>query len=103
MASARFLLEARILGGEESGLIIELLRPGKEPWRMPLPEDLMRGQAVHLLVDYVTAQFLVDLPKEGIRLGWESIYALVRTTLAEALEQTIRQEDALPPHPPFAA
>ena len=38
------------------------------------------------LVDFVTAQFLVDVPAAGIKLGWETIYALVRTALMETDE-----------------
>ncbi len=86
MANARVLMEVRIVGRLAGGRAIEITRPGKKPWAAALPVVLDQGQATAALVDYVTAQYLVDLPKESIRLGWETVYALVRTALMEANE-----------------
>jgi hypothetical protein len=85
MANARLLMEARIMGVEGNSRCIELLRPGKAPWRLGLPASLDQGQVTPALVDYVTVQYLVDLPAEGVRLGWETVYALVRAALEESL------------------
>ncbi|MBD2722587.1 hypothetical protein [Hymenobacter armeniacus] len=63
---------------------MEISRPGREPWRVELPAALDQRENTTELVDYVTAQYLVQLPAESIRLGWETIYALVRTALADA-------------------
>ena len=78
------LMDARVTGRPGEGRVMEITRPGKGPWRMMLPAELDRDGAMPALVDYVTAQYLVELPTESIRLGWETIYALVRTALAEA-------------------
>ena len=51
---------------------------------VPKTAWLDRDGAMPALVDYVTAQYLVELPTESIRLGWETIYGLVRSTLMEA-------------------
>ncbi len=80
------LMGARVGGKPGEGRTIEITRPGKAPWRTVLPAELDRGGAIPALVDYVTAQYLVELPTESIRLGWETIYGLVRTTLMEADE-----------------
>ncbi len=77
------LMGARVAGRPGQGRTMEITRPGKAPWRTLLPAELDRDGATPALVDYVTAQYLVDLPKEGLRLGWETIYGLVRTTLME--------------------
>lgn len=86
MATARMLMGAKVAGKPGRGRTIEITRPGKAPWRTVLPAELDRDGALAALVDYVTAQYLVELPTESIRLGWETIYGLVRTTLAEAGE-----------------
>lgn len=85
MANARVLMEVRIVG-QEGDRTIEIARPGKTLWTVVLPAGLVRGAAVPVLADYVTAQYLVELPMESIRLGWETIYALVRVALLEAEE-----------------
>jgi hypothetical protein len=84
MATARELMSVRIMGELESGRAMEISRPGKAPWRVALPPAMDRSENTAELVDYVTAQYLVALPAESIRLGWETIYALVRTALADA-------------------
>ncbi|WP_046245429.1 hypothetical protein [Hymenobacter terrenus] len=84
MANARVLMSVRITGRLDSGRAMEISRPGKEPWRVELPAVLDKGENTTELVDYVTAQYLVELPAESVRLGWETIYALVRTALADA-------------------
>ncbi|QIX62736.1 hypothetical protein HER32_16770 [Hymenobacter sp. BT18] len=96
MANARLLMEARIVGAV-GGRSIKLLRPGKEPWSLALPACLDRGAVTPALVDYVTVQYLVDLPAESVRLGWETVYALVRT----ALEESFNGDDSPPIHPCF--
>ena len=80
------LMGARVAGRPGQGRIMEITRPGKAPWRTVLPAELDRDGATPALVDYVTAQYLVELPTESIRLRWETIYGLVRTTLMEADE-----------------
>lgn len=62
---------------------IELTRPRSKPWQLELPAALDQGPVTPALVDFVTAQFLVDVPAAGVRLGWETVYALVRTALLE--------------------
>ena len=84
MANARVLMSVRVTGRPESGRAMEISRPGREPWRVELPAALDQGEHTAELVEYVTAQYLVALPAESIRLGWETIYALVRTALADA-------------------
>ena len=86
MANARVLMEVRIVGRREGGRLIEITRPGKTLWTAALPAWLDRGAATPALTDYVTAQYLVELPTESIRRGWEVIYALVRMALQEAEE-----------------
>jgi hypothetical protein len=75
---------ARVVGELENGRMMEISRPGQEPWRVELPPAMDRSENTAELVDYVTAQYLVALPAESVRLGWETIYALVRTALADA-------------------
>ena len=77
-------MSIRVTGRLESGRVMEISRPDREPWRVELPAALDQGENTMELVDYVTAQYLVELPTESIRLGWETIYALVRTALADA-------------------
>ena len=96
MATARFLLEVRLLPAPDEPRVIELLRPGRPPWQLMLPAEVDPGTVTPLLVDYVTAQYLVEQPTEGVRLGWETVYALVRTALEEASSHR-------PPQEPFAA
>ena len=95
MANARMLMGARVAGRPGQGRTIEITRPGKAPWRTLLPAELDRDGATPALVDYVTAQYLVELPKEGLRLGWETIYGLVRTTLMEVDEAATDQTAGL--------
>ena len=95
MANARMLMGARVAGRPGQGRTIEITRPGKVPWRTLLPAELDRDGATPALVDYVTAQYLVELPKEGLRLGWETIYGLVRTTLMEVDEAATDQTAGL--------
>ena len=85
------LMGARVAGRPGQGRTMEITRPGKAPWRTVLPAELDRDGATPALVDYVTAQYLVELPTESIRLGWETIYGLVRTTLMAADEPTTDQ------------
>ncbi|SDY30064.1 hypothetical protein SAMN04488069_107119 [Hymenobacter psychrophilus] len=80
-------MEVRIRGRSGTGRLIELLRPGKERWELPLPAEMDQGMVTPALADYVTAQYLTQMPQEGIRLGWETIYALILTALSEALDQ----------------
>ena len=80
------LMDARVTGRPGEGRTMEITRPGKAPWRTVLPAELDRDGAMPALVDYVTAQYLVELPTESIRLGWETIYGLVRSTLMGADE-----------------
>lgn len=77
-------MSVRITVQPESGRTMEISRPGKVPWRVELPAALDHGENTTELVDYVTTQYLVAMPAESIRLGWETIYALVRTALADA-------------------
>ncbi|QJX47837.1 hypothetical protein HMJ29_13140 [Hymenobacter taeanensis] len=84
MATARFLLEAHVRAVFDDSHVIELLRPGRPPWQLALPVEVEQGRVTVALVDYVTAQYLVEQPKEGVRLGWETVYSLVRTALEEA-------------------
>ncbi|GAA4033311.1 hypothetical protein GCM10022409_17010 [Hymenobacter glaciei] len=77
---------ARVTGRLGEGRTMEITRPGKPPWRTVLPAELDQEGATPDLVDYVTAKYLVELPTESIRLGWETIYGLIRTTLMEADE-----------------
>ena len=78
------LMGVRVAGKPGEGRVMEITRPGKAPWRTVLPAELDQDGSILALVDYVTAQYLVELPTESIRLGWETIYGLVRTTLMEA-------------------
>jgi len=71
-------------GTRESGRVVRLSRPGKAPWQLPLPKSMDQGKATAALVEYVTAEYLLALPTEGVRLGWETIYALVRLALEES-------------------
>lgn len=66
------------------GRLIELTRPGKALWKLELPSQLDQGKAMPALVAHVTAQYLVERPAEGVRLGWETVYALVRMALLDA-------------------
>jgi hypothetical protein len=84
MANARYILDFSVDGQLGTGRTVRLLRPGKKAWHLRLPEQLDRGRATPELVDYVTTQYLLALPAEGVRLGWETIYSLVRTALLEA-------------------
>ncbi|GAA4368852.1 hypothetical protein GCM10023185_41970 [Hymenobacter saemangeumensis] len=76
-------MSVRITEREETGRVLEISRPGKEPWRVELPAALDQDENKAELVDYITAQFLVTLPKESLRQGWETIYALVHMALVE--------------------
>ena len=86
MANARYLMNVRIAGRVGQARTIELTRPRSKPWQLELPAALDQVPVTAALVDFVTAQFLVDVPAAGIKLGWETIYALVRTALMEADE-----------------
>jgi hypothetical protein len=84
MANARVLLEINVVGQVGQGRLIELNRPGKARWKLELPVQLDQGGVVSALVAHVTAQYLVERPAEGVRLGWETVYALVRMALLDA-------------------
>ena len=84
MANARVLLEIKVVGQMGQGRLIELTRPGKALWKLELPGQLDQGEIMPALVAHVTAQYLVERPAEGVRLGWEAVYALVRIALIEA-------------------
>lgn len=84
MANARVLLEIKVVGQVGQGRLIELNRPGKAQWKLELPTKLDQGAIIPALVAHVTAQYLVERPVEGVRLGWETVYALVRIALIEA-------------------
>ena len=79
-------MSVRIAGRVGQPRTIELTRPRSKPWQLELPAALDQVPVTAALVDFVTAQFLVDVPAAGIKLGWETIYALVRTALMEADE-----------------
>ena len=87
MANARYLMNVRIAGQVGQPRTIELTRPRSKPWQLELPAALDQVPVTAALVDFVTAQFLVDVPAAGLKLGWETIYALVRTALMEADEE----------------
>ena len=76
-------MEARVVGETNQARMMEINRPGKTPWLVVLPAALDRG-ALLALADYVTARYLVELPVESVRLGWETIYGLVRAALLDA-------------------
>lgn len=84
MANARILLNVRITEHQEGERTMEITRPDKDAWQVALPAGLDNDERLTELVNYVTTQYLVEMPGESIRLGWETIYALVRTALAEA-------------------
>ena len=83
MVNAHYLMNVRIAGRVGQARTIELTRPRSKPWQLALPAALDQEPVSSALVDFVTAQFLVDVPAAGIKLGWETIYALVRTALME--------------------
>ncbi len=83
MANAHYLMNVRIAGQVGQARTIELTRPRSKPWQLALPAALDQEPVSAALVDFVTAQFLVDVPAAGLKLGWETIYALVRTALLE--------------------
>ena len=83
MANANYLMNVRIAGRVGQPRTIELTRPRSKPWQLALPAALDQVPVTAALVDFVTAQFLVDVPTAGVKLGWETIYALVRTALLE--------------------
>ena len=83
MANANYLMNVRIAGRVGQPRTIELTRPRSKPWQLALPAALDQEPVSAALVDFVTAQFLVDVPAAGLKLGWETIYALVRTALLE--------------------
>lgn len=84
MANARVLLEINVVGQIGQGRLIELSRPGKTLWKLELPVRLDQKEIMPALVAHVTAQYLVERPAEGVRLGWETVYALVRMALLDA-------------------
>ena len=86
MVNAQYLMSVRIAGRVGQPRTIELTRPRSKPWQLALPAVLDQEPVLAALVDFVTAQFLVDVPAAGIKLGWETIYALVRTALMETDE-----------------
>lgn len=100
MATARFLMEFEVDGTVGGGRTVRLTRSGKAPWVLPLPAPLDQGEVTPALVDYVTTEYLLALPKESIRLGWETIYALVRLALLEA-DTEPPQAGHLPPYSGF--
>ena len=83
MANANYLMNVRIAGQVGQPRTIELTRPRSKPWQLALPVALDQEPVSAALVDFVTAQFMVDVPAAGLKLGWETIYALVRTALLE--------------------
>ena len=86
MVNEQYLMSVRIAGRVGQPRTIELTRPQSKPWQLELPAALDQAPVLAALVDFVTAQFLVDVPAAGIKLGWETIYALVRTALMETDE-----------------
>ena len=84
MANARVLLNVLITEHQEGERTVEISRPNTDAWQVALPAALDNDERLTELVNYVTTQYLVEMPAESIRLGWETIYALVRTALAEA-------------------
>lgn len=71
----------------DSGRAVRFSRPDKQPWDLILPPAMDTGEVTAELVDYVTTQYLLALPNEAVRLGWEKVYALVRLALLEIQDE----------------